>query len=151
VTRGVHKCDPAGNRRFEQTTEFVHPTGAGSAARSRPASASGAVSCSCSARRDAASYVAALLERWPDIDSGEGDESPWSVGPLISDAIEPFFYFPMVWSMADGASEYASQLAAKYGLVCFDPPPDAMAPGAESTSTSDRTSRGRWRSCACDC
>src|SRR5690349_14735494 len=32
------------------------------------------------------SYVAALTARWPDIDAPGGEDSPWSVGPLISDA-----------------------------------------------------------------
>ena len=66
-------------------------------------------------------YVEALLEHWPDIDSEEGEDSPWSVGGMMSDATGPFFYFAMVWSRAEEASEYAARLAAEHGLVCFDP------------------------------
>lgn len=73
-------------------------------------------------------YIAALLERWPDIDSDAGDKSPWAVGPLNSDARGPFFYFPMVWSMAEEASDYAARLAAKHGLVCFDPQLSRLRP-----------------------
>jgi len=73
-------------------------------------------------------YVEALLERWPDIDGDDREESPWAVGPLMSDAIGPFFYFPMVFSMADEASEYAAQLAAQHGLVCFDPQLSRLRP-----------------------
>jgi hypothetical protein len=73
-------------------------------------------------------YVAALLDRWPDIDGDEGDGSPWATGPLLSEAIGPFFYFPMVWSMADEASAYAAQLAAEHGLVCFDPQSSRLRP-----------------------
>jgi len=73
-------------------------------------------------------YIAALLQRWPDIDSDAGDASPWAVGPLISDASGPFFYFPMVWSMAEEASEYAARLAAEHGLVCFDPQVSRLRP-----------------------
>jgi hypothetical protein len=73
-------------------------------------------------------YVEALLERWPDIETAEGEDSPWAVGPLMSDAIGPFFYFPMVFSMADEGSEYAAQLATEHGLVCFDPQLSRLRP-----------------------
>lgn len=66
-------------------------------------------------------YVEALLQRWPDIDSDEGDESPWSNGPLIGDASGPLLYFGMVYGMADEATRFAAEVAAERGLVCFDP------------------------------
>jgi hypothetical protein len=33
-----------------------------------------------------AAYVGALLDRYPDIDSDAGEDSPWAGAPLISDA-----------------------------------------------------------------
>ena len=66
-------------------------------------------------------YVQALLDRWPDIDTDAGADSPWAVSPLMGDASGSIIYFPMVWSAADEASAYAAQLAAQHGLICFDP------------------------------
>ena len=40
-------------------------------------------------------YVEALLARWPDLTEEAGEESPWSTGPHIREAIGPFMYFPM--------------------------------------------------------
>jgi hypothetical protein len=64
-------------------------------------------------------YVEALLERWPDITVDE--DSPWSVSPLMAEAAGHLVYFPMVFSRAGEASEYAADLARRHGLVCFDP------------------------------
>ncbi|MFS8098160.1 hypothetical protein LFM09_13560 [Lentzea alba] len=66
-------------------------------------------------------YVAALLDRWPELSEDEDDTSPWSAGPLIRAARGPLIYFPMRYSMADEASAFAAQLATSMGLVCFDP------------------------------
>ncbi|TDU91389.1 hypothetical protein EV138_4995 [Kribbella voronezhensis] len=60
-------------------------------------------------------YVEELVERWP-----EGEGSPWVTTPLIDSASGPIVYFSMVYSRADEVSEGAAQLAAEYGLVCFD-------------------------------
>lgn len=66
-------------------------------------------------------YVAALLARWPDITEDDGEDSPWTDGPLINNAFGSAIYFSMVWSQAAEASAYAATLAAQHGLVCFDP------------------------------
>ena len=66
-------------------------------------------------------YVDALLERWPDIDSDAGDDSPWAFGPLISEAVGPSVFLHVVFDRAEEASEFAARLAAEHGLVCFDP------------------------------
>lgn len=58
-----------------------------------------------------AAYVAALLARFPDIDTDAGDESPWSSGPLMSEASGPLVYFPMVWSRCDEVSAWAAEVA----------------------------------------
>lgn len=68
-----------------------------------------------------ARYVAALLERWPDLAEDEDDISPWSTGPLINEASGPLLYFPVRYSMAEEASTYAADVAASMGLVCYDP------------------------------
>jgi hypothetical protein len=73
-------------------------------------------------------YVDALLARWPDISTDEGEDSPWADGPLIGDAAGPFIYFAMVWSRCEEASEFAAQVAAQHGLVCFDPQSGALRP-----------------------
>jgi len=73
-------------------------------------------------------YVEALLARWPDITEEAGEESPWSTGPLIGEAIGPFMYFPMVWSQAKEASAFAVGLAQAHGLVCYDPQMERLRP-----------------------
>lgn len=66
-------------------------------------------------------FVAALLERWPDLSEDDADRSPWSTDPLIREARGPLIYFPMRWSMAEEASAYAARVASSMGLNCFDP------------------------------
>lgn len=73
-------------------------------------------------------YVHALLERWPDISTEEGEDSPWADGPLLNNASGPIVYFAMVWSRAEDASAYAAELAAAHGLVCFDPQMETVRP-----------------------
>ncbi len=73
-------------------------------------------------------YLHALLDRWPDITEDAGENSPWSDGPLIDNARGNLFYFGMVFSMADEASEVAAQLASQRGLVCFDPQRGRLRP-----------------------
>jgi hypothetical protein len=68
-----------------------------------------------------AAFVAALLERWPDITEDEDDISPWSTGPLIGEVRGPLIYFPMRWSVAEEASAFAAGVASSMGLNCFDP------------------------------
>jgi hypothetical protein len=66
-------------------------------------------------------YVEALLARYPDLTSEAGEDSPWSTGPLISEARGPLLYFPMVWSRCEETSEWAARLAEEHGLNCYDP------------------------------
>ena len=73
-----------------------------------------------------AAYVDSLLQRWPDITTEEGDDSPWGDGPLINNASGPIVYFSLVWSRAEEASAYAADLAAAQELVCFDPQAQAL-------------------------
>jgi len=68
-----------------------------------------------------AAYVQALLDRFPDIGSEAGRDSPWSTGPLLGEARGPLVYFPMVWSRCEEVSAWAAQVAQEHGLNCFDP------------------------------
>ncbi|UQU62228.1 hypothetical protein COUCH_24695 [Couchioplanes caeruleus] len=68
-----------------------------------------------------ARYVAALLDRHPDIDTDAGDDSPWSTAPLLNEASGPLVYFPMVWSRCDEVSAWAAEVAEQHGLNCYDP------------------------------
>ena len=77
-------------------------------------------------------YVEALLTRWPDIevvgDELVNEDSPWSVSPLMGDAIGWFVYFPMQWSRAREASAFAAEVAQQYGLICYDPQTESLRP-----------------------
>ncbi|MFE7135511.1 hypothetical protein ACFVIM_32115 [Streptomyces sp. NPDC057638] len=73
-------------------------------------------------------FVAALLERWPDLTEDEDDISPWSSGPLISEASGPLIYFPMRWSMVEEASVYVAGVASSMGLTCYDPQSQCLWP-----------------------
>ncbi|GIF72527.1 hypothetical protein [Asanoa siamensis] len=66
-------------------------------------------------------YLAALLDRFPDIDTEAGEDSPWSTGPLLGEARGPLLYVPMVLGWADEVSAWAAQLAGLHGLNCYDP------------------------------
>ncbi|WP_144128266.1 hypothetical protein [Catellatospora sichuanensis] len=73
-------------------------------------------------------YVEALLARYPDISTEEGEDSPWSTGPLITEAVGPIIYFPMVWSQCVEVSEWAARVAHDHGLVCYDPQHSTLRP-----------------------
>ena len=75
-----------------------------------------------------AACVRALLDRYPEDDTPEGEDSPWAGGPLIRCASGPFLYFPMVYSQCDGASAWAAQVSREHGLVCFDPQTGQLRP-----------------------
>jgi hypothetical protein len=66
-------------------------------------------------------YVDELLSRWPDINTDEGQDSPWADGPLIGNASGPMIYFAMVTSRAADVVDEIAELATAGGLVCFDP------------------------------
>ncbi|MEV8516875.1 hypothetical protein [Dactylosporangium sp. NPDC051484] len=68
-----------------------------------------------------AAYVTALLDRFPDIGTEAGADSPWSTGPLMGEASGPLVYFPMVWSRCEEVSAWAAHLAEEHGLNCYDP------------------------------
>ncbi|MEV6599956.1 hypothetical protein AB0M36_24325 [Actinoplanes sp. NPDC051346] len=68
-----------------------------------------------------AAYVTALLERFPDIDTDAGGDSPWSTGSLMESARGPLVYFPMVWSRSADVSAWAANLADEHQLHCYDP------------------------------
>lgn len=79
-----------------------------------------------------AAYVMALLDRYPDIGTDDGVDSPWSAAPLMGEARGPLVYFPMVWSRCEEVSAWAVQLANEHGLNCYDPQWDQLrTPWAE--------------------
>jgi hypothetical protein len=73
-----------------------------------------------------AAYVRALLDRFPDIGTEAGVDSPWSVGPLMGDARGSLVVFPMVWSRSEDVSAWAAELAEDHGLNCYDPQRDQL-------------------------
>ena len=77
-------------------------------------------------------YVEALLAVYPDLTDDDDDGSPWSTGPLLSEAIGSFIYFPMTWSRYREVSEVSARIARVHGLVCFDPQLGRLRPTAES-------------------
>ena len=86
-------------------------------------------------------YVEVLLHRWPDITTDAGENSPWADGPLIANAFGDAMHLSLVWSRAEEASAYASQLAAEQGLVCYDPQAEAM----RTPSISPKSRRSWFR------
>lgn len=81
-------------------------------------------------------YVADLLARWPDIMDEDGEDSPWSDGPLIDNATGPLIVFGMVWSHADEASTYCVEVAERHGLVCLDPDEGTLRTQASHTRSA---------------
>ena len=73
-------------------------------------------------------YAQALLDRYPDSTETAAEDSPWSTGPLIDNAIGPLIYFPMLWSRCEEVSAWAAQVAAEHGLVCYDPQLERLRP-----------------------
>ncbi|KFZ82064.1 hypothetical protein ED92_17770 [Amycolatopsis sp. MJM2582] len=76
-------------------------------------------------------YISQLLARWPDLDSDaedDEDDIPWSDGPLIDNASGPLFYFGVVYSKYEEATEFAVERAQALGLICFDPQTGRLAP-----------------------
>ncbi len=66
-------------------------------------------------------YVMALLDRYPDIGTEAGADSPWSAGPLMDDARGPLVYVAMVRGRGEAVSAWAARLAEEHGLNCYDP------------------------------
>ncbi len=91
-----------------------------------------------------AAYTQALLDRYPDISTQAGEDSPWSTSPLTNEARGPLMYFPMVWSRCDEVSAWAAQLAAEHGLNCYDPQRNQLRTQFRDSWRSELTSeRGR--------
>ena len=73
-------------------------------------------------------FAQALLDVYPDIDSGAGGNSPWSTAPLVDEAVGPLMCFPIRYDMAEEISAWAAQVAAQHGLVCYDPQLEGLRP-----------------------
>lgn len=89
-------------------------------------------------------YARALLDRYPDIGTEAGEDSPWSTAPLLGEVTGPLMYFPMVWSRCEEVSAWAVEVAREHGLVCFDPQWNQLRPPAGTAWRFELTSeRGR--------
>ena len=91
-----------------------------------------------------AGYVTALLERYPDIGTDAGADSPWSTEPLMGEACGPLVYFPMVWSRREEVSAWAAHLAEQHQLNCYDPQREQLrTPAAKPWRFELTSERGR--------
>ncbi|BEL05881.1 hypothetical protein Q0Z83_040720 [Actinoplanes sichuanensis] len=61
-----------------------------------------------------AAFVEALLARWPE----DSEDSPYSAHIFASGSIA---YITLSYSRAGEVTLYSAELAARFGLVCFDP------------------------------
>jgi hypothetical protein len=89
-----------------------------------------------------AEYVSALLARYPDLDSADGDEDaddvPWGSGPLIRNASGPILYIDMKLNPAfELGWRYCVETATSHGLVAFDPQSGTLA-NPDPTVAPDR-------------
>ncbi|GAA4662182.1 hypothetical protein [Amycolatopsis dongchuanensis] len=66
-------------------------------------------------------FVAAMLERWPDLTEQNVETCPWVTSSFADNANGPFCYFGINWTVAPEVSAEAAEIAAASGLVCFDP------------------------------
>lgn len=69
-----------------------------------------------------AAFAEALLARWPE----DSEDSPYSSGVSVSG---PIAYITLSYSRAAEVSLCAAELAARFGLVCFDPQAGRLRPG----------------------
>jgi hypothetical protein len=65
------------------------------------------------------SFVEALTARWPD--AGVGEDTPWAATPLLRGASGPYVYIGISWPSAEVISPQVAEVAAGFGLICFDP------------------------------
>jgi hypothetical protein len=65
-------------------------------------------------------FVETLLAKWPDLNSGDDEGSPWCDGSLMSSAVGEYFYCGLVFSAVNWAVPFIAQTAQEHGLVCFD-------------------------------
>jgi hypothetical protein len=65
-------------------------------------------------------FAADLLVRYPEAEVDE-DESPWSMSPLIGDAIGDFFPIAMTYPGAARARAFVIETIRRHQLVGYDP------------------------------
>jgi len=72
--------------------------------------------------------VDALPERWPDITTERGSDSPWASGPFSDDASGEVAILHIVWDRSEEVPEEVARLAGVHGLNSFDLQLDALRP-----------------------
>jgi hypothetical protein len=79
-------------------------------------------------------FVDALLEAHADIDRPEGEDSPWSDGPLIHCVDGAVAYLPVRPERVDDVTTLIEERAAGLDLVAFDPQRGELLPSATSVT-----------------
>lgn len=94
-------------------------------------------------------YVEELLQRWPDILSADGEDSPWADGPLIHNAYGPLFVFGLGLTTLEESIPYCTDVARRRGIVLFDQEQEEVyspegIPGRAAPPVSADPSRSRF-------
>ena len=69
----------------------------------------------------------AIIYKYPEIDSysdDEVDDCPWSVS---LDVYGGAVLMSILWSRVEEVQSFVKELAAKHGLICFDPQNDELS------------------------
>lgn len=74
--------------------------------------------------------VKALLQVYPDSNTPGGEESPWTDGPLISNASGDMIYFGVAEDAIEVPEQLITELSAELTLVAFDPQQATLMPSA---------------------
>ena len=96
-----------------------------------------------------ATFVEMLLARWPDLGEPEGEDSPWSDGPMANNAAGGVIHVGVVRSMLDEAERFVVETARTLDLVVVDRAegrvlvPDP-APSRHAEHQDDVAPRRRW-------
>ncbi len=83
-----------------------------------------------------AAFAEALLKRWPE----DSENSPYPSGISVSG---PIAYIALSYSRAGEVSLYSAELAARFGLVCFDPQMRRVRPATAENSPGHSRRNGR--------
>jgi hypothetical protein len=87
-------------------------------------------------------FVAALLERYPDLD--ETDDTVWAAGSLGDEIIGDFINMAVVWPRAEEAEGFIRETAYQHGLHFYDPQSETFypCPSAEAAGGTAQRRKG---------